>query len=171
MAASFYKWLAFPVLALFLVSFSGRKAHPFHVSVTEVNHNVAEKTLEVYCKIFTDDFENALAKKFQAKIDLGKPEMHTAMDSLVKKYLASTIQFRAQGRVPAVQYLGFELDKEAAYCYFEVLNVTSLSRLEITNSILYDLFDDQMNIVHVFANGSRKSDKVSYPAKELQFEF
>ena len=30
--------------------------HPIHVSVTEINHNAADKTLEVSVRIFTDDF-------------------------------------------------------------------------------------------------------------------
>ena len=29
--------------------------HPFFISVTEINHNIKDKSLEVSCKIFTDD--------------------------------------------------------------------------------------------------------------------
>ena len=171
MAASFYKWLLIPVLALVTVSFTKNVAHPFHVSVTEINHNASDKTLEVMCKIFTDDFEKALAQKFKTKVDLGKADMHQSMDSLIKKYLAGAIQIKPGGRLAAVSYLGYELDKEAAYCYFEITNVPSLTKLDVVNTILYDIFDDQMNIIHVMSGGSRKSDKVNYPAKDLNFSF
>ena len=39
--------------------------HPFYVSVTEVNQNVSEKTLEISCKFFADDFENILEKSYK----------------------------------------------------------------------------------------------------------
>ena len=171
MAASFYKWLLIPILALASLSFTKNVAHPFHVSVTEVNHNASDKTLEVMCKIFTDDFEKALAQKYRTKVDLGKADMHEAMDSLIRKYLADAIQIKPSGKIVTVNYLGYELDKEAAYCYFEIANVSSLTKLDVVNTILYDLFDDQMNIIHVTTGGKRKSDKVNYPARDLRFSF
>ena len=171
MAASFYKWLMVPLAVLVLASFSAEKPHPFHVSVTEINHNAADKTLEVSCKIFTDDFEKTLAKKYNTKVDLGKQELHAAMDTLIKKYINSAIVIRPQGRTTAYSYLGFELDKEATYCYFEIPNVPAASKIDVVNTILYDLFDDQMNIMHVTVKGSRKSDKLNYPSKEISFSF
>ena len=36
--------------------------HPFHVSGVEVNHNATDKTLEISCKIFTDDFEKEIGR-------------------------------------------------------------------------------------------------------------
>ena len=36
--------------------------HPFYVSVTEINQNAAEKSLEISCKFFADDFEQTLEK-------------------------------------------------------------------------------------------------------------
>jgi hypothetical protein len=141
------------------------------VSVTEIHHNAADKTLEVSCKIFTDDFEKALAQKFRARVDLGRADMHAAMDTLVKKYITEVVRIRPGGKAMNYNYLGFELDQEAAYCYFEVPGVSSLQKLDVSNLILYDLFDDQMNIMHVTVNGKRKSDKLSFPARELSFSF
>lgn len=170
MAVSFFKWLIILTTPL-LFSFTKDVAHPFHVSVTEIHHNAKEQALEVSCKIFTDDFEKALAQKFRARVDLGRQEMHVAMDTLVKRYLAETISIRPGGKATHYNYLGFELDQEAVYCYFEIPGVSSLQKLDVSNLILYDLFDDQMNIIHVTVNGKRKSDKLSYPARELSFTF
>lgn len=62
MASSVYKWLLIPLICLLM---AGKPTHPFHVSVIEINHNAADKTLEISCKIFTDDFEKILAKNYQ----------------------------------------------------------------------------------------------------------
>lgn len=170
-AASVYKWLFIPLLALVLTSFSAGTPHPFHVSVVEIEHNAGEKTLEISCKIFTDDFETTLAKNYKAKVDLTNPPNKAAMDSLVKKYLFSHLSLKANGKPVVFNYIGFENENEAAYGYLQVDNITSLSKLEITNTIMYDRFDDQVNIMHVKVNGNRKSTKLNYPDKEAAFSF
>lgn len=147
--------------------------HPFHVSVTEIEHNATDKTLEISCKIFTDDFETILAKNYNTKVDLTNPPNSNpaAMDSLVKKYIYSHLAIKVGGKPVTFNYIGYEVDKEAAWGYIEVANVSSVSKLDITNHILYDKFDDQMNIIHVKVGDNRKSTKLNYPDKETTFSF
>lgn len=171
MAASVYKWLIFPVLAVILMSASGIIKHPFHVSVIEINHNAADKTLEISCKIFTDDFEKVLAKNYKAKVDLINPPDKAKMDTLIKKYLYSHLSIKANGRPVVFDYIGFENDHEAAYGYIEVPDVPSLSKIDISTTIMFDMFEDQMNIFHVTAGGKRKSTKLNYPDKEAVISF
>lgn len=170
MASSVYKWLIIPLLAAGLTSFKPAP-HPFHVSVVEIEHNATDKTLEISCKIFTDDFESILAKNYHVKVDLINPSNKDAMDTLVKRYLNSHLAIKANGKPVVFNYIGYENEKEAAYGYIEVENVLSVSKLDITNTILFDKFDDQMNIVHVKVNGERKSTKLNYPDKEAGFDF
>ena len=170
MVSSVYKWLVIPVLAVILTS-SGPAPHPFHVSVVEIEHNASDKTLEISCKIFTDDFESILAKNYNTKVDLINPTDKAAMDTLVKKYIYSHLSIKVNGKPVALNYIGYENEKEAAYGYIEVSNVTSVSKLDISNNILFDKFDDQVNIMHVKANGDRKSTKLNYPDKETSFSF
>jgi hypothetical protein len=170
MAASVYKWLFFPALALSLMSLKTLD-HPFHVSVIEINHNAPDKTLEISCKIFTDDFEKVLAKNYKTKIDLINPPNKAAMDTLVKKYLLSHLSIKANGKPVAFSYLGFENDHEAVFAYIEVLNVPSVNKFDISTSIMYDQFDDQVNIFHVIVDGKRKSTKLNYPDKEAVINF
>ncbi len=171
MAASVYKWLIIPVLVLVLTSAGHKTPHPFHVSVVEIEHNAADKTLEISCKIFTDDFETTLAKNYKTKVDLINPPNKAAMDTLVKKYILSHLSIKVNGKPVILDYIGFENENEAAYGYIQVENVSSVSKLEITNSILYDKFDDQTGIMHVKVNGNRKSTKLNYPDKEAVFSF
>jgi len=169
MAASVYKWLLVAFLAVAFTSFSPVTPHPFHVSVVEIEHNSADKTLEISCKIFTDDFENALAKNYKIKVDLINPPNKAAMDTLVKKYILSHLSIRANGRPVVFSYLGHENEKEAAYGYLEVENISSVSKLEIINTLMHDEFIDQVNIMHVKVGGNRKSTKLDYPDKEAVF--
>lgn len=162
-------------VTLFLVftlsSIIKEKKHPLHVSTTEVNFNAKDKSLEISCRIFTDDFESILAKLYKQKTDLSKPEMKTAMDELVKKYLTSHLQIKANGKIAILNYIGFEIDHEATNIYLEVEKIPSVKSIEIDNTILYDLFNDQMSIVHVVKNGNRKSGKILYPDKKFTANF
>jgi len=148
-----------------------KELHPFHVSTTEINHNASDKTLEISCKVFTDDFESALAKQYHTKADLSAMNMKAAMDTLVKKYINNHLILNSEGKTLVMKYLGFEKENEAVYAYLQVDNISALKKIEITDSILYDLYDDQISIIHVIVSGNRKSTKLDYPATKAGFEF
>jgi hypothetical protein len=171
MAASIFKWSLILLLAVCCTSFSPYSKHPFHVSVLEIEHNASNKSLEISCKIFTDDFEKVLAKNYGTRVDLINPSSKAAMDTLVKKYILSHVSLKINGKPVVLNYIGFENESEAAYGYFEVENIPSITKVEIVNSILHDKFDDQLNIIHVKAGGNRKSTKLSYPEKMAEFNF
>ncbi|MBM3158337.1 MAG: DUF6702 family protein [Bacteroidota bacterium] len=162
-------WLLWGILPL---AAPPTATHPFHVGVLEVNHNTAEATLEIQCKLFTDDFEDALAKVYKRKADLIAPALHTSMDTLVQQYLKSHLTMQVNGKLVAVNYLGFEQEREAVYVYLEVENVPAvIEKVVIKTNLLYDLYDDQVNLVHCSTRNTRKSAKLDYPASVAQLEF
>ena len=184
MVISFNKWILLPVVALFYVmpttkgqnalpvtKFSREIAHPFHVSVTEINHNAADKTLEVSCKIFTDDFESALSKKFQTKVDLINPKDKAAMDKYVNAYIHEHLQLKADGKGVTMNYLGYEVENEAVFAYLQVDNIAAIKKIDVASTIMYDMFTDQIGINHVMVGGNRKSVKLDYPASQASVQF
>ena len=172
MASFLNKWLLLSIFPFSVMMGSGFQGlHPFHVSVLEINHNATDKTLEISCKIFTDDFEKVLAKNYNTKVDLINPPNKAAMDTLVKKYLFSHLSIKANGKPVSFSYIGFEDDKEAAYGYIEVENVSSVAKLDIATNMMYDMFEDQVNIMHVIVNGNRKSTKLNFPDTEATLNF
>ena len=185
MVTSVYKWLSIS----FLISFFSYAAsnqqnhpeslrlrrmgwpHPFHVSTTEINHNAADKTLEITCRIFTNDFEAILKKNYNTKVDLSAEKEKEAMNKLVSDYIKKHLQLKADEKAVDLTYLGFEIDNEAVNCYLQIDNIPSVKRIEVVNSILYDLYEDQMSIVHVIIGGNRKSTKLEYPNTQTVFQF
>jgi len=146
--------------------------HPFHVGVVEVNHNTAAATLEVQCKLFTDDFEAALSKVYKRKADLIAPAFHASMDTLVQHYLKTHLSIQVNGKLVLANYLGFEQEREAVYVYLEIERAPALiERATVETSLLYDLYDDQVNLIHFSARNMRKSAKLDYPAKVAQLDF
>jgi len=140
--------------------------HPLHVSVTEINHNSDEKTLEITCKLFTDDFEKVLVQNYKTKVDLINPPDRPAMDKLITDFVQKHVLLKLDNKSILLSYLGFERDAEAVYSYFQVENIGSIKKLEVTNTILHEMFTDQINMMHVMVGGKRKSLKLDYPDKE-----
>lgn len=145
--------------------------HPIHVSTTNISYNALEGKLEIICTIFTDDFEAALAKQYHSKTDLTKADMHTAMNALVKNYIISHLQIKTAASLLSINYLGFEINREATDVYFESEKIPVFKRIDADVDILHNLFNDQINIVHITVNGVRKSEKLDYPDKKVSQAF
>ena len=145
--------------------------HPLHVTVTEINHNATDKTLEISCRIFTDDFEKVLAQNYKTKVDLVNPPDRAAMENLVKDFVQRHVLLKGDNKNLQMSYLGYERDNDAIYSYLEVQNIPAIKKLDLTNTLLQELFTDQINLVHITVNGKRKSAKLDYPEKDVSFTF
>lgn len=148
-----------------------KAVHPLHVSITEVNHNAGDQTLEISCKLFTDDFEKVLSNNYKTKIDLINPIDRQAMEKLVNDFIHKHLAIKADGKPVQFSYLGYEKDNDAIYSYFQVEKIPIVKKLEISNHILHELFTDQINLMHITVGGKRKSTKLDYPDKEAAFSF
>ena len=145
--------------------------HPLHISVTEINHNATEKTLEITSKLFTDDFEKVLVQNYKTKVDLINPPDRQAMDKLISDFVQKHLLIKLDNRSIQLSYLGYERDAEAVYTYFQVENIGVIKKLEINNTILHELFTDQINMMHVMVGGKRKSLKLDFPEKEAVLNY
>jgi hypothetical protein len=86
MALLLHKWLLAGI-AVFI--------HPLFVSVTEINHNAKEKTLEISCKVFTDDLEKAIEKSANIKLDLFNIKDKAAAEKAVTEYVKKHLLLKA----------------------------------------------------------------------------
>ena len=145
--------------------------HPIHVSTSNIEYNGKDNKLEVICTMFTDDFESALGKQYHAQTDLNKADMHAAMDALIKQYIAANLKISADNSPVRLNYLGFEINREGTDVYLESDKLATVKKVDADVSLLYNLFDDQINIVHIIVGGIRKSEKVDYPEKRVEQVF
>ncbi len=147
--------------------------HPLHVCTTDINLNGTEHKLEIICSIFTDDFEAALAKQYpNTKVDLSETKMHNAMDELVKKYIAGHLQIMTNGKIAPLTYIGFEKANEIVNVYMESTDkIMTLKRIDVDSNVLYDLFNDQSDIVHITVNGKRQSTKIDNPDRKVSITY
>ncbi len=145
--------------------------HPIYVSVTEIEHNAKDKTLEISCKIFTDDFEKALRQNYKGTVDLLQPKDKTAMNKLVADYVQKHLLIKADGKPVALQFLGYEQEEEGIESYYQVNNIASVKKLDITDNILFEYKKEQISIIHTSVSGNKKSTKLVNPEEKCSFEF
>jgi hypothetical protein len=145
--------------------------HPLFVSVTEMNYNAGDKNLEISCKLFIDDFEKTLANMYHTKIDLTTPANKAEADKMVKEYIKNHLQLKLDGKAVTLDFVGYEKENDAVWSYFQVGNTAAPKKIDVVNSILYESYDKQMNLMHVTVGGNRKSTRLNYPDKEASFSF
>jgi hypothetical protein len=145
--------------------------HPIFVSVTEIELNTPQKTLEISCKLYTDDFEKTLRMNTKERVDLLNPQVKKPMDVLVNNYIQQHLILQADGKKLTLQYLGYEQQEEGIVSFFQVANISSLKKLDITNNLLYEYKTEQLGIIHVTVNGNRKSTKLNNPVAQASISF
>ena len=175
MAVLLFKWFFVSLLtgigSMEGLGAKGNLNHPFYVSVTEINHNAGDKNLEISCKIFTDDFETALTRVSGAKVDLFNPKDKAAVEKQIAAYLKKHLVIKLDGKPVNLEFVGFERENEAVWSYLQVSNTAAPKRMEINNDLLYDAFDQQINLMHISVGGNRKSTKLNYPDASASFQF
>ena len=145
--------------------------HPIFVSVTEIEHNAKDKTLEISCKVFTDDFETTLRAAYKTFVDLLKPKDRNAMNKLVTDYVQKHLLIKVDGKTVALEFLGYEQDEEGITSYYQVNNIAVVKKLDITNNILFEYKKEQISIIHTNINGNKKSTKLVNPEDRYSFDY
>jgi len=145
--------------------------HPFFVSVIDINHNEKEATIEISVRCFTNDLEKMIAAETKTTIDLSAPSQKSKGDALLKAYLTKRLNLSVNGNKSSLEYVGFEIQKESTWTYFEIKNIKQLNQLNVLCEVLFGVNDQQINIFHVNAKGNRKSYELIYPKNTTQFNF
>ncbi|MCO6458355.1 MAG: hypothetical protein J5I93_23860 [Pirellulaceae bacterium] len=130
------------------------QAHPFHVSLAEVEYNAARCRLEVALRVHPGDLEQVLRRGSQP-LDL---EHSTGIDDQILPYLRRTFQVRADGGPQCpLRWVGKEVTLKDAWLYFEVLLPADARQLACSNRLLFDRQADQVNTMQVRAGQRRQS--------------
>lgn len=168
-----YLCLVIKILNSFLIVFSTlilSAFHPFYLGVTHFKLNAKTAKLETSVKLFVNDFETAL-KKFNnnTKVDLINGSNKDEISALINKYLQQHLNIKVNGKTTAFDYIGFEIEKDVAWIYVEYKNVKSIKTLDVENTLLYDSFDKQTNIIRLETAAGEQNTKVSFPEKSAKF--
>ncbi|GAB3327634.1 hypothetical protein GCM10027429_01620 [Marivirga atlantica] len=145
--------------------------HPFHVAVTELIYKEDDKAVQVMHRIFVDDFERTLNKAYDVNLDILALENTSSIDSLVENYLSQRFKVTIDGKEKELNYLGSELEEDVIWCYQEIYKVRKPETFEITNTMMFEEFDDQSNLIHTTVRGELKTIRLTLNERTDQVSF
>jgi hypothetical protein len=146
--------------------------HPYFVSTTEINYNNPGKTVEITCRMFTDNLEDALKKVYKKEVDLLHPKDKKEVEKLLLDYISKRLKITSDGYSFPMEIIGYEKEEDAIWTYLEIKKDLNPKTVVVENGLLYDFLPKQINMVHVTVNGAnRQSSKVDNPDKKMNFTF
>lgn len=136
------------LLLFFLFLFSSfTPPHEYHVSVTQMQYNASQRVFEVSLKVFTDDLERGLSQNNGSRRFIVKD--HDQNDPFVEKYVLKNFALSTPQKQASVRYVGKEEEADATWIYLEIPFQGPLENWRLQNSVLLDVFDDQVNMFNL----------------------
>ncbi|MCA1918485.1 MAG: hypothetical protein LDL38_03705 [Flavobacterium piscis] len=143
------------ILFLSLTAFS---FHKFYMGVFQVNYAAEKKMIQITSRIFIDDLNNGMEKKYHQKTFVGTDKETQADIDLLKKYLSENFTIKINGQSKPITFLSKEVESnDVLVCYSRIKDINTFKTIEILNTILVDWNAEQQNITHISAFGTKKS--------------
>lgn len=130
----------FLAVALLMLSFI---AHKYYISLTTIDINKPDKILEISIKLFTEDL--LLAAKIPSNTKFSdKPN-----EALLMNYLKDKFLVQIDGIKLSYSLVGIENDADLTWIYLQIQNTTPKHKVEIKNTLLTEIFSDQINMIYL----------------------
>lgn len=142
-------------------------SHPFFVSITELEYSSKTKELGIATKFFPDDLEEALRKFSGKKHDVVSGEKKSTGDA-INSYYNKHVKVLINGKPRSLSFLGYEIEKEVVWVYYNATKVTGVKSIEVISSLMYDYKAEQTNIIHLKMDEKRQSFKLNAPEQSAK---
>ncbi len=133
--------------------------HEFYVSVTDINYSEENKSIQMISRYFVDDMEKLLKERYRISPKLmSKNELDNA-NFYIEKYLHDKFIVSVNGEPTDFKFIGKEYDVDVMKCYLEIpnLKLKKIADISVQSRVLFDIFPEQQNIVHMNFNDEQKS--------------
>ncbi|MFN3394856.1 MAG: DUF6702 family protein, partial [Candidatus Thermochlorobacter sp.] len=141
--------------------------HNFHVSYTKiaVEQNIAVMNV----RFFIDDLELALQRRFN--LTDFKLSATPLCDSLYLSYFNQHFELHNNGSVIRPTLLSSGIDKDMWWYQLQFSSPQPMQHLSIKNTLLFDVFDDQKNIVQIMHFPSEKLESFYFIHGAERYQF
>jgi hypothetical protein len=145
-------------------------AHAFHTSLTEIQYNSKEESLEISIRMFTDDLETALTKaNNNQKIRIGGKNDNSG--AVLNRYIQQHFGiFTPKKQKKIMVVLGKEIEGDATWVHVEVPNSPDFRGNMLYNSLMQELFEDQTNLVNFLQASGKKTYLFNTKTKIAEIE-
>ena len=129
-------------------------AHPLHTTLTEVTVDSAMHRVRVMVRVFADDFGTAVTRQAH----LAAAPVGRAWSDAADRYVSTAVSITDRTNRPvALRSCGTRRSADLLWICLEGTTLESPLELRGRNSMLCDLFSDQVNIVQFVAGAQKHS--------------
>lgn len=143
------------LLVLSLMSFT--VMHKYYVSVTEIEYVKEKQSVQIISRYFIDDFEKLLRERYDTDIILKIDNEKEIVKYYIEKYLNTKLKITINGKPASYTFIGKDYETDILLCYLEIMDVTNITSIEVSNTALQDVFSDQQNIIKLKVNNKSNS--------------
>jgi len=113
-----------------------------------MDYNKKDKAFEISIQLFTHDLVPTLEKRLKKSVNLEKnPETDKILfDYLKEKFV---LKDKRDGSVKKLNWIGKEIETDTVNVYLEIFFEENLEDLSLQNSIFFESFSEQTNLVVV----------------------
>lgn len=137
---------------LIFFSFLVMLCHPIHVTLTNIEIFDTEEKGEITFKIFSDDFEIALENYSGHDLIINSDNETNELDTIISSYINSNFSIIFDNKKHDLQFLSKNNNHEATWLNFKITGIHTYDKINIKNTLLLDLYDDQKNLL-IFKKG------------------
>ncbi len=123
--------------------------HKFYVSIYQINYASEKKMIQITSRIFVDDLNEVLKMKYKKATHIGASNETIEEVDLMKNYLLDHISIKINGQKRQIIYLSKEMESNVLICYLKIKEVTKINEIEIENTALFEINDEQQNIIQL----------------------
>ena len=87
-------------------------AHPFYVSITNINKNPETNRLEITIRLFLDDVERQFEQNLGSKMNLGDSLQKAGAGENLRQYIYRNFTLSAKNKPVYTNFLGFEVEED-----------------------------------------------------------
>ena len=132
-------------------------AHRYHTSLTRIDYNTGEKSLEITIQTFSHDLEAALEAKTGKRFNIQKTRDAT---KIILDYLAETFVLKNKsGETKQLEWVGIEQKTDGVWIHLETKMPEGMEGATLENRFLFEMFNEQVNLV-AFRFEGKKNDLV-----------
>jgi hypothetical protein len=130
------------------------EAHPLHTTLVQLTYDERAHVLEGSIRVFAGDFAAAVAKHRGEEA----PDDDRVTDAAAFAYVSSTFRVTdAAGHSVALQWCGSRRAGDVLWLCVRAASSATLAALALSDQMLCELFDDQVNIVQAVSGEQRAS--------------
>lgn len=139
------------ILVTFLVltslTLSSFKLHKHYISLTQIEYKESEKTLQITMRFFIDDLEKVVGSRFDKNLALATEEELKNADVYIERYLENKFKLWVNGSDLTPKFLGKQYEDDQVFIFLEIDRVENIESIEVQNSMLMEVFEEQQNYV------------------------